>query len=333
MMNLLSTLSLLAEAGSLFFTPSNSVFAPEVDNLFDLIYWISAFFFVLIVAVMVYFVVMYRRRPGHSVQPSPSHNNVLEITWSVLPSFLLVLIFVMGFTGYMNIRTPPDDAYEIHVYAKKWSWLFQYPNGAESSDLHIPVGRPVRFILESEDVIHNMFVPAFRTKMDCVPGRYNEIWVLADHSTGTGIKDEDHEPTWLFCAEYCGRDHSNMKAKVFVHETGDFDAWVAKAANLYEGRTMAEVGELLYKRKGCISCHSIDGTRKSGPSFKGGFGTAHKMADGSEVVMDENYIRESIRDPRAKVVAGYEPVMPVFPSSRLSDKDITAISEFIKSLK
>lgn len=332
-MNLLSNPMLAEAAGGLFFAPSKSTFAPMVDSLFDIIYWISAFFFVLIVAVMVYFVMKYYRRPGHAPEASPSHNNALEITWSVAPSFLLVLIFVMGFTGYMDLRTPPDEAYEIHVQAKKWSWLFVYPNGAESSDLHIPVGRPVRFILESEDVIHNMFVPAFRTKMDCVPGRYNEIWVEATETTGTGIDPEGHEPLWLFCAEYCGRDHSNMRAHVYVHETGDFDAWLEKAANLYEGRTMAEVGELLYKRKGCISCHSIDGTRKAGPSFKGGFGIEHKLANGQEVVMDENYIRESIRDPRAKVVAGYEPVMPVFPSSRLSDKDITAIAEFIKTLK
>ncbi|WP_116344535.1 cytochrome c oxidase subunit II [Blastopirellula marina] len=333
-MNLLSNLPMLADAdGGLFFGPANSTFAPMVDDLFDLIYWISAFFFVLIVGVMVYFVLKYYRRPGHGPQPSPTHNNTLEIAWSVLPSFLLVVFFVMGFTNYMSMRTPPDDAYEIHVQAKKWSWLFVYPNGAESSDLHIPVGRPVRFILESEDVLHNMFVPAFRTKMDCVPGRYNEIWVQAVNTTGTGVNPDDHKPHDLFCAEYCGRDHSNMHAFVYVYETGDFDAWLEKASNLYEGNTMVQVGEILYKRKGCISCHSIDGTKKAGPSFKDSFGTAHKFTDGTEAVMDENYIRESIRDPRAKVVAGYQPVMPVFPSSRLSDKDITAIAEFIKSLK
>ncbi|WP_230269188.1 cytochrome c oxidase subunit II [Blastopirellula sediminis] len=317
----------------MFFTPSNSTFAGEVDGLFDFIYWLSVFFFVLIIGVMVYFVLAYYRRPGHEPQHSSSHNNLLEITWSVIPSFLVVVIFVMGFTSYMNIRTPPDDAYEINVVARKWAWLFKYPNGAESENLHIPVGRPVRFILQSEDVIHNMFVPAFRTKMDCVPGRYNEIWVEATNVTGTGINPEDHDPLWLFCAEYCGRDHSNMKAQVYVYETGDFDAWAVKAANLYEGRTMAEVGEILYKRKGCVSCHSVDGSRKAGPSFKAGFGVAHKMADGSEVEMDENYISESIRNPRAKVVAGYEPVMPVFSSSQLSDQDITAIAEYIKSLK
>ncbi len=308
--------------GSFWFPSASSSVAPEVDSLFHMILWISVFFFILIVAVMTYFVWKYRRRDGVAAEHTSHHNTTLEVTWSVIPSLILVIIFYRGFTGYIDIRTPPPDAYEIQVIAQKWSWSFKYPNGYIDPELHLPVNTPVRFRLESRDVIHSFFVPSFRVKMDCVPGRYTHAWVNA-----TQVGDYV-----LFCAEYCGTRHSDMLANVYVHESGEFEKWLEKASNFLERMTPEEGGRELYRRRGCIQCHSIDGTAKQGPSFAGTYGTEQPMADGSKVLMDDNYIRESILNPNAKVHAGFRPVMPSF-QGQLKEPEIDALIAFIKSLK
>ncbi|MFA8018479.1 cytochrome c oxidase subunit II [Bremerella cremea] len=331
-------------ADTMFFPPERSSVAGSVDGLFDFIYYLSAIFFVGIVFAMVYFVLRYYQRPGHKEEPSPSHHEVLEITWSVIPSLLVGVIFFYGFTGYLNMREAPENAYEINVRASKWNWLFVYPNGAESDELHIPVDRPVKFLLQSGDVLHSFYIPAFRIKMDCVPGRYTSTWVIATDTTEAPDPNDEnakdgHLPMNLFCAEYCGEKHSAMRAKVFVHEPGEFDVWVEKAANILEGRSPAEAGEILFKRKGCAQCHSIEGdmsAKYAGPPLNGQWGTERKVtARGTTetVTMDENYVRESIRQPNAKIVEGRKPGMTVFTPQLLKDDEITAIIAYLKSLK
>jgi len=312
-----------ASDGTLVFPAQGSDIAPAVDQLFYAITGISAFFFVLIVAVMTWFVLRYRRRPGHDVEPSPSHNTPLEILWSVLPAFILVGIFAAGFMIFLDMRRVPDGAYEIKVSARKWSWAFQYPNGLVIEDLHVPVGQPVRLVMTSQDVIHSLFVPAFRVKQDLVPGRYSDLWFRAVESGSYR----------LYCAEYCGQQHSNMTANVIVHAPGEFDLWLRTEADKLNNLPPAELGALLYRRQGCVQCHAIDGNTqgKAGPSFAKTFGTQQKLASGETITVDENYIRRSILEPLAQVRAGFQPVMPTY-QGRLRDNEIDALIAYIKSL-
>ncbi|MBI2840050.1 MAG: cytochrome c oxidase subunit II [Acidobacteria bacterium] len=308
--------------GSFWMPPEISTSAAGVDWIFYFIFWISLFFFLLIVGLMTYFVVRYRRPKGVEAEGAPSHNMVLEVTWSVIPLILVIVIFYLGFKGFMDLFTSPQNAYEVLVTGQKWKWLFQYPNGYVDENLHVPVDVPVRLVMSSEDVIHSLYIPAFRVKRDVVPGRYTKAWFQA---TQAG----DYQ---IFCAEYCGKSHSDMLAKVVVEKPGDFEKWLEKASNFLDTMPPAEAGARLYKTRGCAQCHSIDGTSGIGPTFKGVFGETVVMVGGAKVAVDENYLRESINEPQVRVVAGYQPVMPTF-KGRLKDKEITAIIEYIKSLE
>ncbi len=270
---------------------------------------------------MVYFSVVYRRRPGHQAEKTATHSNVLEVTWTIIPLLIVAYIFYAGFSAYMQMQTAPQNSYEILVKAQKWDWFFTYPNGYVDSDLHVPVDEPVKLIMSSEDVIHSLFIPAFRVKMDCVPGRYTYAWF---RGTKAGTYD-------LYCTEYCGDSHYDMQANVVVHKSGEFDAWLENAANFYKDLPPAEAGKIIFTRY-CNQCHSDDGTAKTGPTFKGTYGQTHALRDGSTVEVDDNYIRESIMDPQAKVREGYQPVMPTFKGI-LSDDEITYLIEYIKTLK
>jgi len=315
----------LAQSGGSFWLPSpSSTMASAVDNVFYFILWVSAFFFALIVVLMVAFVILYHRRPGVEPGASPSHNTLLEVAWTVVPLGIVIVIFYLGFVGYLDLRTAPREAYEIQVIGQKWKWIFKYPNGHVDENLHVPVNEPVRLVMTSEDVIHSLFIPAFRVKMDLVPGRYTRTWFNA-------VEPGEHD---LYCAEYCGTGHSDMLAKVVVHPPGEFQKWLAGAADFMKGKTPVQAGEEMYRRRGCGQCHSTDGTARpgGGPSFKGIYGHTAKLADGSSVEVEENYLRESILEPQAKVVAGYPAIMPTY-KGLLTDQQITAIIEFIKSLK
>ncbi len=311
-----------ADAG-FWFPPQGSTVAEHSDSVYFFILYVCTFFFVLIVSLMVLFMVKYRHRPGVEAEKTSTHNLTLELSWSVIPTLLTIVMFWVGFTGYIDMRTPPSDSYDINVIAKKWSWAFQYPNGWIESELHIPKGENVTLTMASDDVIHSLWVPAFRTKMDVVPGRYTQEWFKATRA--------GEYP--LMCAEYCGQKHSNMISKVIVHETrGDFDKWLQQASDIHKNKTPEEAGEYFYKSRGCIQCHSLDGTPKNGPSFKGLYGKDEKMTDGSTVKVDDNYLRESILEPQASIVAGFRPIMPTF-KGQLTDQDITAIIAFIKAQK
>jgi cytochrome c oxidase subunit 2 len=265
----------------------------------------------------------YRDRPGYKGDPEALHNNALEIFWTVVPTFIVVWIFARGTVGYLDMAKPPEaDLLEIKVQAQKWAWSFEYPNGAIDVHLHIPRDRPVKLIMRSDDVLHSLFIPAFRAKTDIVPGRYNVMWFQA-------TKDGEYD---LFCTEYCGDKHSEMLAKVFVTENAEYEKWVANAAKPPEAPV--EHGKWLYERRGCKSCHSIDGTKVIGPSFKGTWGKDVPLAAGSPVAFDENYVRESVLEPQAKSRDGYQSAsaMPSY-QGRLKEKEIMALAEYMKSLK
>ncbi len=316
-------LPLAQSSGGNFFFPERASAASEsVDTVFFFILWISIFFFAIIVGAMVYFLMKYRERPGVEAVKTATHSNFLEILWSVIPTIIVGVIFVWGFVAYMDMRQPPDNAYEIRVVAKKWNWEFVYPNGHREPNLHVPVNRPVQLVMSSDDVIHSLYIPAFRLKMDVVPGRYTKTW-FEPRRVG--------EYT-LFCAEYCGEQHSKMLAQVVVHPSGEFEKWLADAANFLERVTPEEGGRIVYERKGCIQCHSLDGSAKAGPTFKGSFGEEHEMADGRRILVDENYIRKSILEPQSDIRAGFKPVMPTY-AGQIRDEEIGALIAFIKSLK
>ena len=309
-------------SNSFWLPEEGSTTAGQVDWLFNLILAISVFFFALIAVLTIYFLLRYRRRPGAAPGESRIHNKWLEITWTVIPTIIVIVIFYFGFTGYMDMKVAPENSLEIQVTAQKWQWLFTYPNGHVDPDLHVPADQPVKLIMTSEDVIHSLFIPDFRSKMDVVPGRYSTSWFEASRP-GKHI---------IFCAEYCGKGHSDMSAWVVVHPPGEYERWLAGAANALDQLAPADAGEKMYMTRGCKQCHSVDGTASTGPSLLGMFGRTEAMKDGSKVPVDENYIRESIIDPQAKIVAGFEPVMPTY-KGKLKDNEITAIIEYLKTLK
>jgi cytochrome c oxidase subunit 2 len=214
----------------------------------------------------------------------------------------------------------PPDAYEVQVTARMWTWSFMYPNGHIDGELHVPINTPVRLVLHSEDVIHSLFIPAFRIKKDAVPGRYNKFWFEANQA---GTFD-------VFCAEYCGTQHSQMLTKVVVHEKADFQAWLERASNWETRMTPVDAGRMLYETRGCAQCHSLDGSPNIGPSLKDVFGSTVQLSDGSQVVADENYLRDSILYPQKQIVAGYNPVMSSY-AGILKDRDVTAVIWFLKA--
>lgn len=353
----MNSLPVLADAR--WFRPGVSTTAHNVDQLFFFISIVCVAFFVLVIALMVWFMWIYRKRQGHREQYSPHHNNALEVTWSVIPLLLVIGIFYMGFTGYIDMQNAPADAYEIEVEASKWQWSFRYPNGATSPVLHVPADRPVKLILASKDVLHSLYIPAFRVKMDCVPGRYTYMWFeipgeytsdkfkdpTFDNDMANQVKYSDGSATYadadpsigydLFCTEYCGTGHSSMITKCVVHTEAEFEQQLRILNDPRSQGTPVEVGEKIYKQRGCSQCHSIDGVDKpgvGGPSFKGYYGKQIEFKDGTTGTMDDQYIRESILNPTAKIRAGgYGAIMPTF-QGQLGDDEIYAIRQYIRSL-
>ncbi len=319
--------------GDFWFPSQASRNASSVDELFYFIFYVSLFAFITIVLATIIFAVRYRRsRVGMNPEDSPHHSTKIEIVWSVIPSMFMVVMFWYGFKDYVAVRTIPANAYEIQVKAKKWDWRFVYPEGVESyggnvdmndggEGLVVPMGRPVSVRLESSDVLHSFYVPDFRVKMDAVPGRYNSAWFEA---TEPGVYP-------LYCAEYCGTRHSRMLSQVVVKSEEDFQAWLKSQAVDLASLPPAEAGKQLFQKNGCTACHSLTGTPGVGPALDGKYGTTETLADGSTVTIDDNYIRESLLDPNAKIVANFAPSMPSF-AAQLSADEISYLIAFIKSL-
>ncbi len=306
--------------------PGRSTIAGEVDALFNFILYCSIGFFVLVVALMIYFVVRYHRRAGDTGSKTTlgiSHNLKLEILWTLIPTILVVIVFVWGFQVFMKMQVVPGNAYEIKVTGQKWFWSFQYPNGTTTvNELVVPEDRPIKLLMSSQDVIHSFFVPDFRIKMDVLPNRYTITWFEAG----------DVGSHNLFCAEYCGTSHSDMIGQVRVLGEREFNEWLETNMVSGEGMSPEELGKALYRSKACHTCHNIDGSANTGPPLNGIFDETHAMADGSQVNVDENYLRESILNPQAKIRAGYQPVMPTFQGI-LSQSQVDALIAYIKSLE
>jgi cytochrome c oxidase subunit II len=329
--------------GGVWLPAQSSVIATDVDWMFDVVMWLSVFSFAGITIAVVVFVWKYRARPGHKTQPSPHHNDVMETVWTVIPSIICVGLFLGGWRGYVDMTTPPKHALEIQVIARKWSWEFIHPNGVKDSVLHVPAGRSVRLVMKSEDVLHSFFVPQFRVKQDVLPRRYTQVWFKAEKPTviaelqNVEVNDVNKDLVRrqvghrLFCTEYCGTDHSLMKTRVVVHNPGGYDNYLAFMKEVQDAAPPVERGKAVYERL-CVACHTLDGTIRVGPSFKGIWGETHNFVDGSNATVDENYVRDSILNPQARVRQGFPPSMPSF-QGQLSDKEIAGVIEYLKSLK
>jgi cytochrome c oxidase subunit 2 len=308
---------------SLLMPVQGTAYAGRVDQLWMFLIWFTAFFFFLIAGLLAWFVIRYRRRSPNDRTPHITHNNKLEAAWTLIPLALLIFIFFWGFHTYMDAAVTPGDPLEIHVTAKKWVWQFEYPNGVRTlNELHVPLNKPVQLVMTSQDVIHSFFVPSFRIKQDVVPDSYTRIWF---EPTVAGM----HR---LECAEYCGKGHSEMMGKIFVDDPQKYQEWLDTGGDEGKNMPLPELGRMLYESRGCKTCHSLDGTAGDGPSFKGVFGHQVKLSTGAAVMADENYIRESIMFPQAKIVAGFQPIMPTF-QGMLRQREIDALVEFVKGQK
>lgn len=301
-----------------FFPPQGSTHAASVDALYLFFVAVTAFFSVLIALLVVIFAVRYRRRSVDEVG-APIHGSlILELTWTFIPLVIAMVMFVWGASLYFQITTPPSNAMEVYIVGKRWMWKSQHVTGQrEINELHVPVGQPVKLIIGSEDVLHSYWVPAFRMKMDAVPGRTTTLFFEAS-------KPGEYQ---LFCAEYCGTSHSRMIGKVTAMEPAAFQTWLAggKATG-----TMADLGAKVFTDLGCATCH-MDTPQSRGPSLRGIFGSQVTLAGGDKVVADEAYVRESILMPTAKMVAGYPPLMPTFQGV-VSEEQIAHLIAYIKSL-
>jgi cytochrome c oxidase subunit II len=332
---------LLAQA-SFWLEPAASTSAEAHDPIFYTVLYVSAAFFAIVVALMLTFIVVFRRRPGVAMADGPTHNTPLELVWTAIPLAVVITLFVMGLRAFVALDVPPANAEPIEVRAQQWSFAFVYPNGAESEKLYLEVDRPVVLQMQSADVMHGVYIPAFRIQRDVIPGRTERLWLKP---TRPG---EYH----LFCTEYCGDGHSLMTTQCVVLDAAGYSAKLAELSNIFldpatkKPLPYAKVGERLYKTSGCAQCHTVDGSPGQGPTWLGLYksdvrfsvappGYTLTAAD-SDAKWDA-YLRESILDPGAKIVAGYQNVMPSaapqYSGSAYKDKKLEALIEYIKSVK
>jgi len=314
---------------SFWMPPQASTVAPGYDLIFAAVTYLCLFCFVLIMGAMTYFVWKYRYRGADHKAEEISHNTTLEILWSVVPLIICIGLFAWGFRNFLEMTIPPKDALEIRVTGQKWVWNFEYENGATSSkEFAVPIGRPVKLVMSSRDVLHSFFVPNFRVKMDVIPGRYTTLWFEA---TQLG-------PMQVFCTEYCGTDHSNMLAKVFVLEPQAYEQWLQQHLDDPNASPQDRGKKIFEGKGGCTACHAVKSEQEQpvpviGPRLFQAFGRQEKLGDGTMITVDDNYIRESIENPNAKTVANFAAgTMPTFKGV-LSDKDIGDLIAYIKSLK
>lgn len=291
-----------------------STVSHQTDALYIFLCSITAFFTLLIFALIVGFCIKYRRRSA--TPPAPLHTDLrLELVWTAIPLIISLFIFFWGARVFFYIYRPPSDSLDVHVIGKQWMWKIQHPSGRrEINELHVPIGQPVRLLLASQDVIHSFYVPAFRVKQDAVPGRYAVIWFQPDKI------GEFH----LFCAEYCGTQHSKMIGRVVVMDQMKYQEWLAGTP---DEESPAQAGAKLFNSLGCIKCHG-----EKAPTMAGLFGSRQRMIDGSIIEANEQYLRESILDSTARVVSGYAPIMPSF-RGQISEEQLMQLIAYIKSLR
>jgi cytochrome c oxidase subunit 2 len=293
-----------------------------VDQVFFYILVITIILFSLITFLMVYFVIRYQKK--RNPQPTDIPENIwLEIIWTVVPILLVLTMFYYGLTGFNFLKKSPTDAMKVKVIARQWSWLFEYENGTKSTELKVPAGKPVKLSLTSQDVIHGFYAPAFRIKQDVVPGMTNTLWFQA---TQVGTFD-------VFCTQYCGLQHANMVTKIVVLPEDEFNQWYQKGKEEMEAAREKPFEAQLFQEKGCMACHSIDGTPSVGPTLKGLFGkTVTVMTGGKErnILADEAYLRKSLLETNADVVKGFPPIMPL---QKMSEDEVNQLIKYLKELK
>ncbi|MCO6429377.1 MAG: cytochrome c oxidase subunit II [Deltaproteobacteria bacterium] len=304
-----------------------SDFAHKVDWINNLITDISVFFTVAIVGSMIAFAIIWRKRDGKDHEtPRIEGSHFLEAVWTIVPTIISIYVAAYGYVIFDEMRDIPEDAPTVNVTGQMWRWDFLYPNGKKTTgELVVPVDEPVKLLMTSRDVLHSFFIPAMRVKMDVIPKQFTSLWFRP-------VKTGEYR---VFCTEYCGRDHSSMLASLRVLSKADYERWLndrsdeAKAARMKP----ADLGKELYTQKGCNACHSLDGSRLVGPSFLKLYGKEEALADGTTVKVDENYLSSSITNPNAQIVAGFPPnMMPSF-AGQVTDDELFAMIEFIKSIE
>jgi cytochrome c oxidase subunit 2 len=293
-----------------------STMARNVDALYIFLLIVTGMMTLLIFVCLVYFAARFRYRPGVRAEQIEG-STPLEITWSAIPFVVFMVIFAWGAVVYFKERTPPTDSAEIYIVAKQWMWKVEHAEGQrEINELHVPVGRDVKLIMTSQDVIHSFFIPAFRIKQDVLPGRYTVEWFRA---TKPGVYH-------LFCAEYCGTQHSGMVGDIVVQEPAQYEAWMNGGST----GPLSATGEKIFSELGCVTCHRTDALGR-GPNLQGVFGKPVQLEDGRTVNADENYLRECILDPGAKRVKGFQPIMPTF-QGLVTEEQVNALVAYIKSI-
>lgn len=342
---------LLAEGGlwkKIFFRgDGGATYSDGVDFMFMGLWWLSVACFVGLMGAMVYFVIKYRRRPGRPAMRSASHNNVLEITWTVIPTIIVVIIFVMGFRAYARQVVAPSGTLNLDLSAYKWGWDITYPSGAGATEntvpnqlgalpvpiYIIPEDTPIKLTMSSQDVIHSFWVPDFRFKQDVFPNRFTTYWFQSEKLKETDRDNPDlaypNREHWVFCAEYCGDNHSEMAAILRVVPREQFAEWLKEPFD--GGMSLVDVGRKLHTTKGCVQCHSVDGSAGTGPTWKNMYGYESAYVNAPSWTLDDNAIREGIYDPGAKVRQGFQNQMASY-QGRLNDKELRAIIAYMRSL-
>jgi cytochrome c oxidase subunit 2 len=322
-------------AGDTIRLPQASTIAYRIDRIHDFLWYLSIAFLLAVTFLIIFFVIKYNNSKKGRMTSTVSDNHTMEFFWTVGPLILMLAIFGWGYREFREMRRVYQNAIEINILARQWMWNFEYPNGRKTlNDLVVPKGKPVRLIMTSDDVIHSFFVPNFRLKMDTPPGLYTRMDFISNE---LGVHP-------IYCTEYCGTGHSDMLGNVHVVEPEEYEKFLLTGripgsqntqSSNKEGSnvvSLAEKGKQIIQQKGCTACHSDDGSAKVGPSYKGIFGKTEEMQDGSKVVVDENYIRESLYEPQKKVVKGFAPSMPTY-KGLVSEEELSAIIAYIKSLK
>ena len=305
---------------------AGNAYASRVDSLYYFLLMASLISCVLVIGGMIFFVVKYKRKSDLDETPYISHNNTLEFLWSFIPFVIFMIVFGWGFVLFQEAEQAPNNSFEVHVYGRQWAWDFAYKSGkTTTNEFVVPAGRPVKLIMTSKDVLHSFFIPALRIKQDVIPGRYTSLWFEAE-------KEGEYQ---VYCTEYCGAEHSGMLASMKVLSPEKFDEWLADdPMKEYEGLTLAARGELVVNKKACTACHVFNAEENGplAPGLKNLVGKKREFSDGSTLVANEEYIRESLKYPQKKVVAAYagKAAMPVIP---LNEEEITWIIEYIKSDK
>ncbi len=300
------------------FPEQASAQAAQVDGIYFFLLAVTAFFSLLIAGLVVVFAIKYRRRHEDEVGVAIHGSLALELLWTVIPFLITMVMFVWGAKVFFDIYRPPAGAMEVYIVGKQWMWKAQHMDGIrEINELHVPVGRPVKLIMGSEDVLHSFYIPSFRVKADVIPGRYNHLWF-------TATKPGKYH---LFCAEYCGTKHSGMIGWIYAMEPTEFQAWIGGGRS---SDTPAAAGEKLFTDLACITCHRDD-AKALAPQLKGLFGHAVQLQGGGTAIVDESYIRESIVNPQAKIVNGFPPIMPTF-QGLVTEEQLLQLIAYVRSL-